>query len=370
MALSLWLVFPIVAGAAAVDAAMLTQPGHRFMVTSKRLASRRYGWALAWVAVPAVVAHGGVIVAVLALGGAWLGRVGVVPLLLAVAAQAVTIVWFAAWGSLIGRLLSPVVAGIVGAASAFLLSTIWGQAMSPRPQFSVFGDAGASVSQIGVTWNVHHLLVQIAVLGVTAVALWRVRVVGMGTRVRPTVVSACLAVASVMVVGSANSVVGGAPLQERVEAPELCVEAGTTVCVYREHFPYAGDTLETLQVMFDSASAAGYESLVPVRVEEWSRRYEPDRQSGVWGLYTIERNVEVDPAWGLAQSLLVPYQCPALSDDVGPPEQLWQSLEALTYTWMTVAGYDIPELKTTVLEPKDVDRILEAWSRCDLDVSP
>ena len=370
MALGLWIIWPVVAATAAVDAARLTRPGARHLPFTTRRGRREYAWAAAWTAVPAAGAHVAVIAAGLIVGGVAEPRVGWGPIVLAVVAHCSTLVWFAALGSFVGRCVSPLLAGILAAGTAFALSYLLTNVGAATATFEVLGDQGASISQIGVTWNVTHLLVQSAVLLATAGIMVMARPVQRSAIVTPGIawMTAALVTASIVIV--APRAVAGEPLTAAPQAPDDCSGSAPVMCVYPEHRRYSGPTLAAVDALVAAARDAQYDSLVPTRVEESSRRYDAADGRGVMSLPILEPGPTDTPA--LVQRLLMPGWCAELSADTPPPDAYFAALESLVFTWTGLVDepYDPMASGLTPLSPDEVERVMSAWSVCDLSAAP
>lgn len=370
MALGLWILWPVIAAVSAVDAARLTRPGTRHLPLTTRHGRAEYVWAAAWTAVPAAAVHAVVIAVGLGLGGVAAPRVGWGAIILAVVAQCSTFVWFAAAGSFLGRMVSPLLAGILAAGLALALSYLLTDVGAAAPGFHVLGDQGASVSQIGVTWNLTHLVVQILVLLLTAGLLVVARPVQRSSYLTPGVawVTAALVTASVLYV--APRAVAGEPLESAPQPPDDCSGSEPIVCIFPEHRRYADPTLTQVDALVDVAREAGYESLVPARLEESSRRYDAADGRGTMSLPILEPG-PMDLG-ALVQRLVMPAWCDALSADTPPPDSYFASLESLVFTWTSLAGdpYNPMDNDLSVLGADDVQRIMSAWSACDLSATP
>jgi len=370
MALGLWILWPVVAAVAAVDAARLTRPGSRHLPFTTRRGRVEYVWAASWTAVPAIAVHTAVIIVALAIGGVGHPRVGWAPIALAVVAQGSTFLWFAAVGSFIGRCTPPLLAGILAAGASLAFSYVLTNVGAAAPEFEVLGDQGASVSQIGVTWNLTHLAVQSVILVATAAVMLVARPVERSARIVPGPAWVSAALATVVVVAVAPRAVAGAPLSAEPEPPDDCTGTQPVVCIYPEHRRHAEPTLAALDALLDAARDAGYASFVPTRVEESSRRYDAADGHGVMSLPILEPG-QVDTP-GLVQRLLMPGWCPALSADTPPPDAYFAAMQSLTFTWTSVVGepYDPMAAGLRQLSPDEVGRIQSAWSACDLTAEP
>lgn len=373
MALGLWIVWPIVAAAAAADAARASALGSRHLAVPLELRARDYAWRAAWTAGPAVVVHAMVVLSALVVGGVLTPRVGWWSIVLAIAAQCVTIVFAAALGSWVGRHIPALVAGAVAGAVMLGVGSYLTNVRSGTPSFVFLGDTGASVSQIGVVWNPTHLWWQLGLVGAGAVLL----VLAL-PRVRSSVVVPSLwgvgIVAAVGAVGmAAPSVVPGEPLLATGAEADECRFDTVTVCYFPEHRAYVGPTEMSLSRLADAAEAGGYGFLVPEKAVERSRRIDHANGTTIrsFGPLAAESNDITD--LDVIADILTPTWCEELSEDEPPPEQFWRELESLAFTWAVLAGTDRDTLadrffeSTTVLEPDEAVLIVEAHARCDLD---
>lgn len=370
MAIGLWVVWPVIAAVAAVDAARLTRPGVRHLPLTARHGAREYVWAAAWAAGPAVVVHALVTLTLLLVGAVASPRVGWGPMVLAILAQASTLVWFAAAGSFIGRHAPALVAGITAVAATLVLSFLLTNVAAGSAGFEALGDSGASVSQIGLTWNVGHLVAQILLLSGTAWLLLLARPRVSRGRLVPSLRGVTSALLTGVLLVAAPSAVSGAPLTAAPEAPTDCTGSDPDVCVFPEHRRNAAATLQQVDALVQAARAGGYDSLVPERVLEVSRRFDAADGRGTVSIPTIEPGPVDLPV--LVAAMLTPTWCPQLSAEEPPPEQFWAALGQLVFTWTGLVGapYDPLAQGLVPLTPEQVAHVLDGWAGCDLTVGP
>lgn len=365
----LWLLWTVVAAAAAVDAARLSRSGSRHLALLGR-GIGVHGRVVGVTGICAAAGHVVVVAAMLLVGGVSAPRVGWGPVLLAVGAQAVTIVWFAAVGSALGRYLPPVVAGIAASLAAFVAGFLLIGGSTGEPGYQVLGDSGATVSQIGVSWNVQHLMIQVVTLGVSALLLALPRPRLRAGLLVPSPRGAAAAVCAVLVLAAAPHVATGTPLLAQPEPPDVCVGAHPEFCFYEEHQRYAPETDAAIRTLVDAAVVGSYPAFVPDRVEERSRRYDgADGQGTVSvGILTGE---PVDPV-AVAMQMLEPNWCPQLYAAEPPPEDYFRTLTEMTETWARLIGstYDPTLEGWSSLRPEQVAAVQEAWSACDLGFRP
>ena len=370
MALPLWIAQLAVAAIAAVDAARLTAPGRRHLSLASAGGWKEYAWAALWTGGAAAVAHIIAIVAVVAAGGFQRPAAGWGPVALAVLAQASTLLWAAAWGSFVGRHCQPIVAGLVAAVVMYGAELLFSNAGTSGggPVFFPLGDTGASVTQVGLTWNPWSLAAQIVLLWGTGALLLMPRPRLARGILAPSLASvAAVAIVATALAGSMR-VVHAAPMVSTGERPTDCRGQEPVVCLYPSHARAAGPVRSQVEALVAAARAHGSSAFVPARVEEASRRSEPaDPKIRTMIIGSIQSDDPVGPA-SVAEDLLDPTWCPARTADTGPPDRFWQDLANLKLTWTDLVGdpYD-PMQEAHKVTPAQARAVLERWAACDLD---
>lgn len=275
-AIPLFIIGPLCAGVAAVDASRLSRPGNIHLILSIPRPQRAYVRAAAWCAGPVAMVHSLTILAAIVVGDVEQPSVGWLALLGACAVQVLSIFWFAALGSAIGRFLNPLVAGLVSGTVAFGCHYFLGNALSGSPTFRLLDLGGATITMIGKAYSGGYLTGQAATFIVTSALLLVVPV-----RVRPgfrvpgsSGVAAVIAVVLALVVGpsafpEAREVADPRP-------PTYCQGARPQICLYFEHRRYSSLVIPTVRSLTEAASRSGYAALVPDRVVESSRTFRPD----------------------------------------------------------------------------------------------
>ncbi|WP_182050141.1 hypothetical protein [Changpingibacter yushuensis] len=365
MALAVWMISALVGAVAAVDSAHLAQPGRRHLSLATAGGRREFVWAALWAEVPAAVVHLLAILVLFGIGGAPHPFVGWFPVALAMAAQAASIMWFAALGSFVGRLTQPVVAGLLGAAGAYAASLIFTTVSSGGRGFHPLGDSGATISQVGLVWNTGFLWLQLTITLLTAglLLLSRPRAAHGWLLPSPAIVAAGFVV--VILLGASMKVPGN-QMVPTAEEPTHCAGTDPTICVYGEHERNAAPDIATVRQLVNSAREAGYDALVPAQVVEASRSRNPgDPDSRTTAFGPIEQ--DPDDVSILIQEMLTPAWCPALSGNDAIPDHYWTDMENIVYTWSGQLGdATIFTGDEHTLSPEDISEILNRWAACDL----
>lgn len=174
---SIWLIIiaPLVCGIVAYDTARSGASSHHSMfVSAPRRLFVNYS-PFVWNAFSASLIHVAILLGMLVQGRVWEPSVGWPAIALMALVQALTITFFAAIGYAIGSSLQPSLAGGVAAIGSFLVLSIFG----PVSSINVFAITGATVPQIGMTWNTPGQLVRLVLLVLGIVLLvygnWRNR---------------------------------------------------------------------------------------------------------------------------------------------------------------------------------------------------
>jgi len=304
-----FVVGPLLAGVAALDAARLARPGSLELLAVSGRPRGAYVWAAAWTAVPACLAHTAALAVALAWGQRYWGGGELGSSALAFAVQLAGFCWYAALGSVIGRFVPVLVAGPAAAVAAMGLFF----RLADGDGFLLMHFGASTVSRIGVELNTAYLGLQLAVFaGTTALfMLPRVWPAREPLRRSPHLLGvAALAVAVVVLV----SVRGWGPDQRQMLAdpypPDRCFGENPTVCYYPQHQRMAEPSYAAISDFAERARQAGYGYLIPETIHEQGRSYEPT-DPAIQGLYITAREYEgkpPDPA-AVIRQVLRPRQC-------------------------------------------------------------
>lgn len=260
-AISLFIIGPLVAGAAAVDSANLTRPGNVHLVLAVNGQYRPYLRAAAWCAGPVVAVHLAAMIAGLALGGistttSWLW------ILVAMFVQLVAVCWYAAIGSAVGRFASPLVAGAVAAMGSFVLIYLLGE--GGQAVFELLALGGATVSRLGYAYAPGYLTAQLLIFAGTGAALLFTPIrMRSGLRV-PTPVGASLIAFALAVVAAGQYALPEQRLEARPQAPTECTETRPKVCLYPEHERFEGQIVSHVLTLSRSPRTRGTPCSSPV----------------------------------------------------------------------------------------------------------
>lgn len=376
LAIVLFVAGPLAAGAAAIDAARLSRRGIVHLVIVGRHGRRVYLRAIAWCALPLMAVHLLAFLAAIVVGGTDLSAFARLDVLLVLVAQLLAIPWYASLGSLIGRVTTPLAAGLGGSLAG--LAAFYALSSGSNQSFELLGVGGATVSRLGLTVETGYVMAQILILLATATVMATVMLtIRRGHRV-PTRGSAALVALALVGIAAAPAVAPDTRVVAGPErAPDLCFETDpTTICFHREHARVADAIAEQLNVLVDAAAANGYTALVPERIEEGDRVSVP----GEWSFQAPGPALEDRPydlGEELLQDLLSPTECAAMSSDTDPPgPRYYQNLFSVIITWLSLL--DDPqfdeqielqqELGAQVLDPDQVATIVDGFHRCDLEV--
>lgn len=366
-AISLYLIGPLCAGAAAVDAARLTRPGNLHLAVAVPRPWRVYTRAAAWCAVPLMVLHLVTIIAGLLVGEVRQPSAGWAMMSIAAAVQCFAILWFVTLGSAIGRFANPLLAGLIGAAAGYLLNYLVSDALDGEPRFRLLALGAATVTLLGRSYNAGYLLGQLTVLGLTSTLFLLTSVrVRSGVRL-PSLTGAAAAALAVVMVALAPAVL---PADRRVDdprPPSYCLGESPEVCFHYEHRRYAALVEPHIRTLMNAAQEKGYSDFVPERILEESHSYRPNPSQGkpLWlpaevyeeGTYTLE-----DAAF----FLLLPTHCDFLNGPALTPDGYDEIFFSLLGTWLEIAGQTPPRtpVEHRKLTPTEVSEALDDLARC------
>lgn len=358
---------PVLAGLSAVDAARITRTESLPVLMVSPQPWRAYLHAVAWTAGPASILHLLAFAAAIAMGWpevasssvGW-GMVG-----LALLAQVSQFWWYAALGSVLGRFLSPVAAGLMGAVGGLGAFYLLGSGEG----FELLAVGGSTVSRLGLTWNGGYLGLQTTLLIGTSMVM--IVVIGgmRGRRPRRNGVVAMgilMAVVVAMLFGPQRRILAMEP-----DPPTECFWGDPVVCVYPEHGRIADTVYAAVYEAVDAARQNGYGFLVSEYVHEVSRVYFPqDADTKGVGTDQLLSGQEWDD-FDLIWDLVTPWHCPEIRDVTAPSDIYFESMEALVFTWLTLldepADPQIADLPEDLLEERRLDPARARETKASLD---
>ncbi len=316
-----FVVGPLLAGVAAVDASRMAQPGALEFLAVSRRRHGAFAWAAAWTALPACLVHSAGLAAALLWAQRYWDGPETSSAALAFAVQLVAFCWYSALGSAIGRFMPVLAAGPVAAVAAMGLFF----RLADGDGFLLMDFGAATVSRVGYVLSADYLGLQFVVFGATAALLVAPRVWPSTTRIRrsPHLAGvAMLALALVVLVS-----VGSWGPDERKLAdpspPDRCFGESPTVCYYPQHLRMAGPSLEAIEDFAERARRAGYDDLVPETIHETSRTYIPSNPA-IRGLHIDSWEFEGKPPrpGSLVQRLASPHHCLQPDRPEGPIDEV------------------------------------------------
>lgn len=362
-----WLVGVTLSGVAAVDAARLSTKGRVHHVADSGRGFKEFTGAALATFLPVVLAHVTALTVAFALSDVIIRSFG--SIILAILAGLTAIFWFIAFGSAIGRFLPPIIAGPVAVVVYFLQLAFMGMTAS-EPAFRVLGDSGASVSQVGLTWNAAHLVAQILILSITGLVLLAIPRGRVGNHGMPSPIALGGFALVLMIFVSSAQLISGRPMQANDAVPDHCFQGETEICLYAEHAEIGRPYVYYLDSMYETARENGYEALIPDRVVEVSVRG-PEDLPGITGatrfLPPIDATEEFSPH-ALVSNVSVPLQCTDLFTDQEPSERYFRDWDAITATWGALVGLDdlVIPAQGRQLTPAEVAEVMKRWNTCDL----
>jgi hypothetical protein len=368
----LFVLGPVVAGVAAVDAARLSRPGNIHLVVAVPWSWRAYVRAAAWCALPVLIVHLVSIAIGLAQGAVTEPSTGWGALIFATAVQCLVVCWFAAVGSLLGRFLPPIAAGLVGALAGVVASYLLNNASGARPQFALLNVGAATVSRLGLTYHYRYLGAQVVLLLLTSVLF-----VAVGTRTAravrmPTRVGAGMAAVAIALLAVGPAVLPASRLRPDPQRPTYCFAHDPRICLFTEHRRYRHAVTENVDRLVGAARAAGYGALVPRKIVESSRTYVGARPGIASLLLPLDERHPTLLAW--IRQLVYPLQCPSLlaANHAPPPMEFFDRLQSVEYTWLRLADPHAglrglnQDANLRMLSPAQVAKLMKQFAACDL----
>ncbi|MBB1261081.1 hypothetical protein [Streptomyces alkaliterrae] len=369
-AIALFIIGPVCAGAAAVDASRLSRPGNIHLVLATPRPTLPYLRAAAWCAGPVVAVHLLAIVTGMIVGGVRQPSTGWGWLAAAALIQCAAIIWYVALGSAIGRFAPPAVAGIAAAGTGFATIYLLGEG-GGHDRFELLALGGATVSRLGYVYNGGYLVAQLGVLVVTAASFLLIPLRHRSGFAVPTAAGSLLTAAALGVIAVAPFLLPASRLEASPAPPLRCSGTSPEVCLYSEHERFATSVNGKIKILVRAAVKGGYPELVPKRVEEISRTYrvtapetagiEVADDTYVSGRMSLEEVVT---------ELVRPLHCSELYTGEPPTDAYWEREMSLYATWLRLAGVkldlnDFP-VPVRILTPEQVAEIKSDYARCDL----
>jgi hypothetical protein len=373
-AIGLSILGPLCAGVVAVDVSRLTRSGNIHLVVSVPAHWRVYLRAITWCCGPVIAIHLLTIAIALVVGGMTAPSVGWPMLLVGTLVQCLSVVWFTALGSAVGRFANPLLAGLIGGVLGYLLIYLGGGALTSGPTFQLLKLGGATITMLGRDFNLRYLGWQALLFAVMSVLFtWFPMRMRSGRRL-PSATAVVAGIATLAAIAVAPKVLPANRYVEKSEPPTLCYGTQPRICIYPEHRRYAALVVKQVDILMRAARDRGYaEEFVPEQVMESSRGYNPSGP-GIMHLWLPAETYEKGrfPLEGLAYLLLEPSHCPWLMDPESEPIDQ-PAFEARFFsvlaTWLHLAGADLEHapVEPTILQPDEVHQILQDFERCNLD---
>jgi len=369
LSIVLFLLGPVVCGASALDAARLSRPGNIHLSASGPSSSRVYLRAAGWCVLPAVAVHLLALVAALLVGRVTGPSAGWSAVAGQAVVQALVILWFSSVGSALGRLATPVVAGLVGAATGFVLFYVLGDGGGLQ-HFSLLALGSATVSRLGLAYNNEFVLAQGLLLVGTSALLLTLATRGVGSARLPAWRGVMALVLTVVAIATAPFMLPSTRIEARPVPPTLCTDHPLRICFFPEHERFAEDSRRSIAELVSAARSAGYTDLVPDSVMESSRTF--DGGGSRVATFTLPLNA-TEPGgptisdW--AYELTTPTYCPQLRSRSGPPDAFYRQKQLLEVTWLHLVGvrsqlFDfVKDLR--ILTPTEASAVAERLRACD-----
>lgn len=325
-----------------------------------------------WCVGPVIVVHISAIIVGIVIGQVARPSVSWWVIVAGVTVQCLTLVWFTALGSAIGRFTPPLLAGVVAGTVSFVLGLMLGDGGSTK-EFQLLAVGAATISRIGYTYNLGYLAGQAVVLSSTAALLTLLPIRNRsGLRVPSALGTAAGgAVAAAVILSSV--LLPSQRLLAEPRPPDYCVGSKPQVCLYAEHKRFAGPVQTRIQELSRFALRAGCDGFVPDRVVESSRTYVAGGP-GVASITIWQEAYETGqlPPEAVPSELLTPSHCAQLTAPEPPSAEFDTRYFSLLATWMSLAGEKLEHspVPYRLLDAAQVRQIVDEFARCNLDGRP
>lgn len=360
---SFMIVGPVVSGLAAIDTAHSAHgAGHLFRgrVTRTPAFAITAAYAVVIGAVHLVVVATALAVSAPRVWDPWAGA--------AVLVQLAMLAFFAAIGTTLGRFAGVVMAGALGALSAFGLLFV---ASAPGDGVVLLEFGGATLPRVGYAYSPAYLGAQLLLLVVSIAGLLVLRPLDPLDRPRPARRDAVLAGTAVAAVIAGSLVVPSERLVPVKAAPTLCgaVQMVPT-CFYPQHERVMRAFQDRMWVLVSAARENGYGDLVPRRILEASRTELPAAAGdGTAAFYVMPDHLQgKEPtSWEIVSGIVQPLHCAQVRQEQPPSDRYWQDLESLVVTWVSLAEPGIIDevaYEGAILTPDEASTLSEELRRC------
>ncbi|MDE9367890.1 hypothetical protein PZ938_19920 [Luteipulveratus sp. YIM 133132] len=354
-AIALPIIGAMVCGASAVDTARVGHHDEFALLAVARGRWRAYAGVVLWAWLPAAGIHCTTILVAMAVGRSASSSATWWELAFGLLVHVLALGWFAALGSVVGRLLAPMIAGLVGAVMGYL--TVFATS-SVVDSFNPLSFGGATVPRIGLTYSWKYLALQVAVLLVASLVFVLVSPgKGWSPEWRPALRIGFALLAVVAVFAQVPRVSGLPRVVERPRAPTVCSDHVPRVCTFVEQRRDREAIENGIERMARVATAKGYTALVAREYKVTSRTYQPSPPA---------RSVEIPDGvptstkdW--AAALTAPTHCPALHAAQPPPDAYFADQGRLIETWTALA-----EGRRPSMTPSAVQLVMSHFDSCRL----
>lgn len=376
MSIPIWILCIIAAAFCALDAARISRKGFRHLVASTKHGRRRYIWAICWTVIPAVAVHTTIIVVLVVKGEAGLASIS--GSILAIACQCASLTWFSILGSAVGRYFSPITGAMCAAVVSWFLTWAGFGLGRSSAGFSPFGDSGATVSQVGITWNISHLLMSLLFMVLTGMVLLLPIPRFVGDLSRPTKGAAIVSVSIAFAMICSIRLVGGTPMVGNGATPDQCMrgDSGVEYCFFSQHAKEFSYIRSVLEPMFEGAKHAGYDILIPDLVTEDDRRVirgNPGNGVVSVGDATAYRPNELYRRQTLAISISTPNECFDTTRADDAYLERWDDVIAdssnLAFTWTQFDGGGPTSFagpgNDRILKQDEIENLFSRWRDCE-----
>lgn len=275
--IAVFLVGPILTAAVAVDTARMSRPGNRHLVLLQPRIYRQY-WYILWATLR--VTYLGYATCLIAVTLSILAKVGFVSELRSAAMQiAVHLAWmffYAALGTLIGRYVAPLLAGVLGVLLG--LAVLNAQSTLDGDGFSLMRLGGATFTRLGNEYNFAFLLTQLLIFLILGAIAVMAPITVRGEYLRPTAVSFGIVLLVGVITFSSWSFLPQDRWTSSPRPPTDCtvINDRTELCTYAEHPVFQQRLTQVVETIHLAADRLEIDDFVPALITEESRTFYAD----------------------------------------------------------------------------------------------
>jgi hypothetical protein len=387
-AIDLFIICPVVAGVVATDTSRFSKKENVYLTNIKK--HKQYKWILKFSALPPALSHLIIPIIYLFIGHETdLPKNILLSVILGLFTQFLIIYFFGVFGFFLGKFLPVTLSGIVAVILSVFLYFKGTSAGLGYSSFTIFGDDGASVSQIGKEFRVSYLIIRIIILLIAILLLFHSNFMLNNGNYIPKIKTVIYVVVIVIIFIVPSVKLQNNPLitAKNVNYNREYRVAGVKIYWFKQHDKYAQPYIDFYNQIFSTLKTAGYKELLPKSIYEGVgsslSKLPIDASITMGGYNDMPQGINVvgDPDFGVLSEdmidnlIILPraFHCKQMIDEYPPLKSnsngdyiLDNYQDKLYETIMNISKLDDGWKGAKVLKPKQVNNILEKFKKCKI----